>query len=1486
MKIKLILIVSWLLMMFCINVQAQKWLEMMEDPDANYYEVKEVFDEYWKDKEYEGGMGYKPFKRWEAHVTPRMDANGNFNQQKAIEAFAEYKAQQKNADSNFKNGDSGNWRSVGPNYETTDYDAARIGVGKVDCIAFHPTNSNIIFVGAATGGLWKTTDGGATWATNTDQFSSLIIRSVVIDPNNPQRMFLSTGAGIVRSNDGGNTWFDAGNPQLIAGRIHKIIIHPTNGNILLAATNDGVFRTTNGGNNWALQGSATNIWDITFKPNTPNTVYAVGYNDFFYSTNGGVNWTTNNNIGLISGGRHLIAVTPAAPNNVYVLGGYWVEGRRTKLYRSSNSGVNFTLKYDSNNSGSSHLLGGQIPRNLAFNVSPTNSEEIYVAGVNLHKSTNGGTSWTGMSGLHVDFTSLQFANNTTIYATNDGGVYRRDINSTEFHWESLNRGLAITQFYAMGSSQNTPQKIIAGSQDNGSRYFDGASWINIAGADGADGVVTTSGDVYCNPWNAYFKGSIAKKYNTSSFYVFDSDDSGENTATFTPLTAHPQDGNTIYVGHQSVWRTKDAGSTWNSISPEFASYTLYNIVVAPSNTNYIYASSHDDKLHYTTNGESTNPTWTTKLVKLGGVKQYIRGMTVDPDNPQKIWLTVRTDGTLNYKILYSNNAGTSWTDISGSLSNNIFYSSIVAKSGSNDELYVCGDRGVYYRNNTQGDWTMFCDGLPNVFMKELDINEAEGKLRVATFGRGIWESELQNVDCNSINFAYAKDEIQMTQLDTDVELHASGGIAYSWSPTTGLSNPNIANPVVSYDSNVNSRTYTVTVTDANGCTDTETTTVYFNCDDSFASIDLPSCVYLFEDANIQLPATGGISYVWNNAQYLSNIYASSPTVSYSLGTANSSSINTQTYTVNATDAYACIGSAEIDVKSVNDNGATWANFTENRTYDLCPNGNVTLQAHETQSGATYSWSPTTGLSNPSSPNPIVTYNAAMPSTINYQLTITTTNDCIIVGAATVNVHTACTCPSTSTANTNFAIAVPGNFTGNIDVNQSISLQSGGGVSYSWSPSDYLSDPNAQNPTVYYDPSVASRVYTVTVTNAYGCTDTKSTTVYYNGAPRPTIDMLFATNVHSVCNGSTLTFLAPEGWDNYYWGVLGEASDDPPNTGFRSWTYTFSTTGSHWVYCSPSGPSESGAPNANIYTVPAPQAEFTYEVDANTNSIIVTPNSLVHGCGPNTSIDWFVNDGSESFEISVNSVWDQIAHPHTIDVSNNPHGYEICMFIQNDCNFDYQCLTASDNYGGTTVAIPPTSPGTSYDCIPDYTLTNPQWDINNTATTYNASNTIVAKNVLYYNTDVAYNAGEYVRLESGFHARSSVHSFHAYNDGCQVSAKTDGIAEDGTETEDAIEELPKETIEQLIVSEQAYLRNYPNPFNGATTIEYKLNSEAEVSLFVFDITGKQMGELVNSERQEAGIYQYNFEASHLPSGTYYYTLKTKGGIQTQKMHLLK
>ena len=740
------------------------WVQKMLNPESNFYDVQAAFYEYWRGKEVPKGKGYKPFKRYEEFMKPRVYPTGylpNNLIQEELNQIIERSSQMNRSMS------SSNWTAMGPtNVPVNGLGYAHQGIGRINCIRFDPQNSNIIWIGTPGGGLWKSTNAGTSWTSNTDGFSTLGVSDVAIHPTNSNIMYIATGdadagdtysIGVLKSTDAGATWSSTGLTFQTSSynRIGRLLINPVNPDVLVAFTNNGIYRTSNAGVSWTNTLAGNIFFDGEFKPGDPNIVYAAGFNwsgtaKMYYSTNGGTSFTQATGLPSSDIVRMSVAVSPASPNTVYVLAADGNYGYKA-LYKSTNSGSSYTQVNNTPNVLSGDELGsdmgGQGWYDLALAVSPLDANLIYVGGINVWKSTNGGTSFTitghwyaGNSGtlpyVHADQHIFEFQPNTsTIFSGNDGGI-RKSTNGGS-SWTDLSNGLQITQFYRLSSAATDATITYAGAQDNGTNRHINGAWRAVFGGDGMQSLVdyTNSNIVYAS----YQFGALQRSTNGGASFTNITPSAAPDGAWITPYVLHPNTNTTIFAGYDRVYKSTNSGSTWTALTANLSGGELHEILkISASNPDVMYAGN-GSKLFRTNNGGST---WTSIATGLPVGQSYLTEVAISNTDPNKIWATFSGYNSSN-KVFYSSNGGSNWTNISAGLPN-LPVNCIVYENNSNDAIYIGTDVGVYYKSNSVA-WTPFMTNLPNVKVSDLEIHYGASKIRAATYGRGLWESPLNVV---------------------------------------------------------------------------------------------------------------------------------------------------------------------------------------------------------------------------------------------------------------------------------------------------------------------------------------------------------------------------------------------------------------------------------------------------------------------------------------------------------------------------------------------------------------------------------------------------------------------------------------------------------------------------------------------------------------------------------------------------------------------
>ena len=386
---------------------------------------------------------------------------------------------------------------------------------------------------------------------------------------------------------------------------------------------------------------------------------------------------------------------------------------------------------------------------MSLAVSNEDENHLYVGGINLWESTDGGITWdiSGSSGnssdysyMHVDQHAAEFNPlNNIAYAGNDGGLYKYfNVLNT---WLDISDGLEISQFYKIGLSKIDDYTLVVGAQDNGTERLSGTTWDAIRGADGMECIIDHYNDDMIYSSSQY--GGLKVTYNGGVDWDNIKPVSYEG-AWVTPYKMHPLDNNVLVAGYNVVYKTNTAAAAWDSISPTYGQ--LKTIALAPSDLNYIYAATYSGL--WVTKDDGNN--W--DYIKTGLPAGNISDVTVSNINPDRVFVTLSSFNA-NDKVFESNDAGDTWSNISGTQLPNLPVNCIVFQSYAKDDLYIGTDIGVYHKDSTMTEWQLFNTGLPHVSVRELEIQYSAGKIRAATFGRGVWESDLNSfpASVNSVN---------------------------------------------------------------------------------------------------------------------------------------------------------------------------------------------------------------------------------------------------------------------------------------------------------------------------------------------------------------------------------------------------------------------------------------------------------------------------------------------------------------------------------------------------------------------------------------------------------------------------------------------------------------------------------------------------------------------------------------------------------------
>ncbi|MBC7771624.1 MAG: hypothetical protein H7210_03940, partial [Pyrinomonadaceae bacterium] len=675
------------------------------------------------------------------------------------------------------------WTSLGPAPITSNG-----FTGRVAAVAASHTTPGRYYLGAADGGVWKTLNAGASWTPLTDSLPTAAIGAIALHPTNDDILIVGTGEanfanhsryglGIYRTTDGGATWQHLAAP-LFAGRcFSKIVISPSDSSIVYAAltiaggfpslaaakghplASDpvGIFKSTDQGQTWAQVGvggppgglpnlSAT---DLAVDPTNASIVYAaIGHifgspeNGIYKSINGGTTWAKlAGNLPSTTVGRISIAVAPSNPNRLYALftnRGDASGNNATTLgaFRSDNAGVTWS----SINVGSIQATYGWYLSHVFIH--PTNPDVVFMGGLDLRRSTNAGVSWSTVTPPHVDMHAMDFDAAGAILSGNDGGLFRTTNQGNS--WTPLNAGLSIIQYYAGFSTHPTNANImIGGMQDNGTaiRNAAGTAWTFVTGGDGGWTQINQS-----NPLILFTEsqgtGNLFRSTNGGAgFSLSNTGINGGDRNCFMP--PHLIDPNTptraIYATHR-VYESLNSGVNWTPISPDLTdggAAAIRSLAIARSDSNYVYAATNDGRVLISRN---RGRVFDLILDDNAGWPRCTRELLVHPAAPETVYLAGATFGVPH--VRRSTNGGGDWTTLDGDLPDVPVNTLGIDHRSATPVLFAGADDGVYISSSDGSHWERFGCGFPAVPIIDLQIDTVRDRIVVATQGRGVWTAPL------------------------------------------------------------------------------------------------------------------------------------------------------------------------------------------------------------------------------------------------------------------------------------------------------------------------------------------------------------------------------------------------------------------------------------------------------------------------------------------------------------------------------------------------------------------------------------------------------------------------------------------------------------------------------------------------------------------------------------------------------------------------
>jgi len=674
------------------------------------------------------------------------------------------------------------WTSLGPTN----------GAGRATAIANHPTTATTALIGAAGGGVWKTTNGGASWTPQTETIANLSVGALSYAPSNASIVYLGTGEGglgsdfipgigLLSSSDGGTNWTLPS--TVIATMFYRISVSPTTPNELVVGTNVGGLRSTGGQNGpWttviASQSTPSvtgygDVTDIVRDPASPLVMYATTFDrnswcarfacadpgifsspTVLKSIDGGILWNVAATGLPVSSfntrvNRMSIAIAPSNTQVLYAATSLYdaTTGIETAhIYKTTNGGGSWsdTNLYLSATSSIRTYFNTQAWYDNTIVVAPSDANTVIAGGVYYVKTTDGGTTWAHPTlnggGVHVDVHDLRYDVGGTLWIANDGGIWT----STDHANTATDRNttLVTRQFYDLTSDPSNRNRVFGGQQDNGtSRRGDGGgtSWSFFSGSDGFTSAVFNLASSIA--FSTYQFISVNRTMDTGAVNVLVSNvtppyPSSETKPFFSVIEKHPTDPATLYVGSHRVWKSTTGGDGWVALPTTTNDATTWSasgvrgLAISRSNPQVMMVSKYTDVFRSTDGGTS----WNRVISGLPG--KAVLNLEIDPNDSSKAYAALA--GTFGTSVYYTTNGGSSWSARGTGLP--AFSAQVVRVDPTDSLTLYCGtDVGVYRSTDGGANWSPFGSGLPAVSVYDIDILRDGTVLRAATHGRGIWE---------------------------------------------------------------------------------------------------------------------------------------------------------------------------------------------------------------------------------------------------------------------------------------------------------------------------------------------------------------------------------------------------------------------------------------------------------------------------------------------------------------------------------------------------------------------------------------------------------------------------------------------------------------------------------------------------------------------------------------------------------------------------
>ncbi|MEE9450680.1 MAG: T9SS type A sorting domain-containing protein [Ignavibacteriaceae bacterium] len=673
------------------------------------------------------------------------------------------------------------WQTIGPHNKG----------GRTNAIAFNPQNPNTMYLGSASGGLWRSYTGGVGvdgWHYVPTGFPVLGVSTIAIEPNDSNTIYIGTGEvynfdaagtgaayrstrgtygiGILKTTDGGQTWTKSLDWTYQQQRgIWAVKINPLNPNTVWAATTEGTYRSYDAGTTWTQVHDIVMVMDLIINPVDTNIVITGNGNlgsaglGLYRTSDGGGSWTKITSV-IPSNfqGKIQLDIYNADPNLVYasIGNGFSFSNGASWLCRSTDAGVNWQVRSTVDYS----QWQGWFSHDVAVNQS--NPDELIIIGIGVHNSTNGGSTIVQKStgGLTSGFTppiggqegndnythsdahdvKQHPTDHNTYYIATDGGIFR----TTDFGetFESHNGRYQTTQFYnGTSSSQTDSMKVMGGFQDNSTDIYSGdLAWFRApVGGDGSWTSIDATNDniMYASSQNLF----MSKSTDGGNQFFGVAPPGGGTTAFIAPFRIFIGNSDIVYAGRSIIYKSTNGGNNWTTTNNgnvlDGNPALSMDISYQSSDKVYVGTAPYQTRSNiFRTNNGGTN--WDNITGTLPD--RFPADIAVDPNDDNIVYVTFYGFGTGH--VFKSTNSGNSWTDLSDNLPD-VPVPAVIVDPNNSSHVYIGTDIGVFVSTGGGGNWQDFNAGLPDAVQgMDLNITTVNNAIRVMTHGNGAYETKL------------------------------------------------------------------------------------------------------------------------------------------------------------------------------------------------------------------------------------------------------------------------------------------------------------------------------------------------------------------------------------------------------------------------------------------------------------------------------------------------------------------------------------------------------------------------------------------------------------------------------------------------------------------------------------------------------------------------------------------------------------------------